>query len=308
MTLDPVLILKFIRDTPLTTTTSILDEFARGLQPNDGLVLELERILDRLVDAKLVQHEPITDMWVHEPILLSIQTALRLSLSDLARSRARSSHAHLEERILVARTRIAIHLSGEEPGRASLLVSLGELGPCLRTQCYSAVVALAGKILEITLRRILRENSIELPKQDCGLGTLVTTMKRVPSERALFTLEHVAQIIRAHRNPAVHATSEAAASAAEAEMVVYALLALIDRSLDTEAVAISGVFSLHELERHLRSGVSSEQGTEEGDTYSPSLDTFVASLAKADGTVTSTRIGESVAHFPTTAKKRRGDV
>jgi hypothetical protein len=114
--------------------------------------------------------------------------------------------------------------------RDDLLASLKELRICFTQECYIACLALAGKILEISLKQVLVEHDIEFDDK-WMIGKLITVFQNANLDRYLDqSLPDIAKIINRSRIPAVHSVDRIPVpSKAQAVMVIHAVVDTVNR-------------------------------------------------------------------------------
>lgn len=159
----------------------------------------------------------------------SVLSVLRVSLRE-AVARADRAHPDESERI----RELARHFASSHVDWAfkdNLTTSLHETDRCLAEGCYIAVLALCGKLLEITLRVVLLNAGHPAP-DDAGLGNLLRRAAEAPHVHLDSALKNVANIIKLSRIPAVHAKDRVPVpSEGQALMVVRAVLDALQRLL-----------------------------------------------------------------------------
>jgi hypothetical protein len=115
--------------------------------------------------------------------------------------------------------------------------ALRELAVCFEHECYSAVMGLAGKILEICLKQRLDDMGIAYG-DDMMLGALLTKLKKSKSDADYIdpNLNNIANIINQSRIPAVHAKEKIPVPSREqAAMVVFAAADMLKRTFHQES-------------------------------------------------------------------------
>lgn len=129
--------------------------------------------------------------------------------------------------------------------RDDFLKTLDEIRICFDDECFIAVIALCGKILEVCLKEVLLRHSIT-PDPNAMVGPLIRSIReRLPSEYLDPSLPSIANIVNASRITAVHAKERIPVpSRDQAAMVLFATRDLVRRTLvapqDTSTATTSG--------------------------------------------------------------------
>ena len=116
--------------------------------------------------------------------------------------------------------------------RDDFLQTLHEVRICFDDECYIAVIALCGKILEVCLKETLLRHSIT-PDPNAMVGSLIKSIRdRLPDLYLDPALLNIVNIVNASRITAVHAKeSIPVPSRDQAVMVVFATRDLVRRTL-----------------------------------------------------------------------------
>ena len=207
----------------------ILDRLARaGLiaQADEGATpVDASELLATWEESLYARNAVTEARWSVTPLLLSVQSALELSLGEVADARTHESE--------VARTRemsVEVDRKLAETGYGTdFAATLWEMGSCLGTRSYIATIALSGKILELALKH--RMSELDIPYQnDWMLGKLISAFAQHTREYLDPAIAQISNIIKESRNPAVHATTGVPIPSAEqAVMVVNAVLDTVRR-------------------------------------------------------------------------------
>ena len=207
----------------------ILDRLARaGLiaQTDEGAMpVDASELLATWEESLYARNAVTEARWSVTPLLLSVQSALELSLGEVADARTHESE--------VARTRemsVEVDRKLAETGYGTdFAATLWEMGSCLATRSYIATIALSGKILELALKH--RMSELDIPYQnDWMLGKLISAFAQHTREYLDPAIAQISNIIKESRNPAVHATTGVPIPSAEqAVMVVNAVLDTVRR-------------------------------------------------------------------------------
>lgn len=245
--LVPALILKTIRDCADVSLAELMRTFGIDtMTSSPGEMARQRRLLEclwRLETAGLLAHVPadlpVLDMfrlfdvahstWSVTPRVAELQFALEISLSDLVEVRTRPLATEVEK---LATVRTGLHQCVRlgPVYRQDLFRSIEEMEVSLDHGCYIAVMALAGKVLEICLKQLCDDLSIRFG-DDWMLGTLLGKL----DEAGPYLdpgLKNVANLIKLSRIPAVHAKSNIPIpSEDQAVMVVRATIDVIKRTL-----------------------------------------------------------------------------
>lgn len=135
------------------------------------------------------------------PLLRKIQYSLDLSLTKLRANNVPKAEA--EQQSLSEAVRRLEATMPDCGYKKDLIASIKELSRCLRSSCFIAVMALSGKILEITIKHYFVTNSIAF-QNDLVLGPL---LRKLADQGSYVDpgLKNIANIINLSRIPAVHA-------------------------------------------------------------------------------------------------------
>lgn len=187
--------------------------------------------LEQLVAAGLVERRPgartLADIYEVTPQLQVVQRALGISLSALAESEGNPHESECEALFDLAQrvVRPPLNVLHYAP---MLSHALEEMSKCLRASCYVAVMGLAGKLLEITIKHSMVARSIDF-QEDWMLGTLLRKFE-VDGGYLDPGLKNIANLINVHRISSVHAKQNVPPpSSDQALMVVRASLDVIKR-------------------------------------------------------------------------------
>jgi hypothetical protein len=113
-----------------------------------------------------------------------------------------------------------------------LRASLRELATCFDEECYIACLALSGKILEIALKQLLIDHSVEL-NDHWMIGKLLAVVQDSHIPKYLDpSLRQIGEIINRSRIPAVHALERVPVPSREqAAMVINGVVDTVKRTL-----------------------------------------------------------------------------
>jgi hypothetical protein len=116
--------------------------------------------------------------------------------------------------------------------REDFLKTLDEIRICFDEECFIAVTALCGKILEVCLKELLIRNGIT-PDPNAMVGSLIRSIReRLPATYLDPSLSNVVNIVNTSRITAVHAReSIPVPSRDQAVMVVFATRDVVRRIL-----------------------------------------------------------------------------
>jgi hypothetical protein len=161
--------------------------------------------------------------------LARIQGALGLSLSTLKRAqKARERDA--VRALQVARQRAEAVVVSDASYREDFLRTLEEMAIAFSSGCFIAVLALAGKTLELALKQRLGQLGIGFD-DNLMLGLLIKKVTEA-GDYVDPALGHTANIINQSRIPAVHAKRAVPVPSEEqAAMVVNAVLDVLNRTM-----------------------------------------------------------------------------
>jgi hypothetical protein len=155
------------------------------------------------------------EVWRVTPRLEAVQASLRLSLRALEADQVSRREARDVEQVAATLE----HLLAPVPYRAALLASLRELAACLRAGCHIAVLGLAGRVLEISLK--VRSLADGRPVDDDA--PLAALLARIDEPEA--SLRTVCALIAQARSAAVRpAIDVPVPTRAQAAMAVHATL------------------------------------------------------------------------------------
>jgi hypothetical protein len=234
-------VLLMIRDAEALSFQCIRDDFGIHRSPSDFRNRMLDETISALISAGLIeevnsreQHHQWSQakpdaIFKVTPQLAKLQHALDLSLTKLRTSTAPKVEA---EQSSLRKALKGVAAKMPECGyKKDLIVSIQELSICLCSSCYIAVMALSGKILEITIKHYFAMNSITF-QNDLMLGPL---LRKLAEQEVAYVdpgLKNVANIINLSRIPAVHAKKNAPIPSKEqASMVIFATLDVLNRFL-----------------------------------------------------------------------------
>lgn len=89
--------------------------------------------------------------------------------------------------------------------RDDFLKTLDEIRICFDEDCFIAVIALCGKVLEVCLKEILHRHNVQ-PDPNAMVGSLIKSIReRLPTEYLDPSLMNVVNIVNTSRITAVHA-------------------------------------------------------------------------------------------------------
>jgi hypothetical protein len=116
--------------------------------------------------------------------------------------------------------------------REDFLKTLDEVRMCFDDGCFTAVLALCGKILEVCLKQVLLRHNVT-PDPNAMIGALIRSIQeRVPTQYLDPSLMHIVTIINKSRIPAVHAMERVPVpSRDQAIMVVFGTRDVVRRTL-----------------------------------------------------------------------------
>lgn len=122
--------------------------------------------------------------------------------------------------------------------REDFLQTLDEIRICFDQECFIAVIALSGKILEVCLKELLMRHGVQ-PDPKAMIGSLIRTIReRLPHEYLDPSLLDIVNIVNASRIPAIHAKERIPVpSRDQAVMVVFATRDVVKRVLIRSANA-----------------------------------------------------------------------
>lgn len=116
--------------------------------------------------------------------------------------------------------------------RSDFLKTLDEIRICFDEECFIAVIALCGKILEVCLKEVLLRHGIS-PDPNAMVGPLIRSIReRLPTTYLDPALSNVVNIINTSRITAVHAKERIPVpSRDQAIMVIFATRDVVRRTL-----------------------------------------------------------------------------
>lgn len=211
------------------------------------VMLGLERIgfVERISTGELELTESVLadPWWRHRPEMAELSwrvlphahqvlQALEISLTDVAHNQ-RSRHVEELQRLETAANELN-SVTLLEGNRVDLVASIHELARCLHGGCYIAVMALAGKVLEIVVKNRLWRLGAKFP-DDWMLGKLIGELVAMHDDVFCDSaMKNVINVINLSRVSAVHSKSEVPIpSEDQAIMVVRATLDVLARFLAT---------------------------------------------------------------------------
>jgi hypothetical protein len=206
---------------------------AAGLPDGDALLGQMSMSMTPAAAKRameLAAGEGTQVHWEMTDALIHLQRALGVSLGDLARRQEREYDPLVQDVNAVVR-RVGTPPPADPLVRDQLVPCLREAALCMSAGCHASVLALAGKALELIVKRQLLSLGVEFD-DNLMLGPLLGRLREVSAVRADVaselldpTLGHVANLINQHRISAVHARRAVAPPTEDqARVVLHALL------------------------------------------------------------------------------------
>lgn len=277
-TVAPARILKIVRDHGPLTTAAIVEHLghAEGSQRLLPVADQVDALLQRFQAAGLVAKganaaattggsdvllsQSMTPAAVRRALelakspgalvtwemtdgLLLLQRALGLRLADLALQQEREADPLVND-LKELSQRLANPPSEDPLVRDQLVPCLSEVSTCLAAACYAAALSLAGKALELVIKRQLMLLGDRFD-DNLMLGALLRRLRELSAVRTDISaalldpaLGHVANLINQHRVAAVHGQRAVAPpNEDQARVALHALLDVVRRSIVTPGPA-----------------------------------------------------------------------